>query len=522
MATPAEMMAAVAAGDAARVNALLADDESLASARGEDGVSAVLLARYRFDRPTLDALLAADPELDLFEASAVGRVDRVRTNIDDDPESVHRLSPDGYSALHLAAFFGKPEIARLLLDAGAAVDPAHDPEIDHRDPAVGQSEQIALVKVGMEKAVDHRLAKECAHQDRGERLAVVAGGDQRIAVVQFFAVEPLEGQHPPRGAPPVDFGHEEARLGDHVLAQLGGRRGLALEIELARRPLLEMGDDQPRPQSLEFAAAAFDMGGRPFVGLDRVGEFLFDSRSEHLDRDVAALGGHGAVDLGNRGGADRFGVEARIELIHWGLERGFDRRLDRCERGRRQIVLELRKVFSRPVADQVGARRQRLAELDRGRPDFLQRPGVIGSRRNLGREARDPRQPADLRRGQRIGLDAPQRAMARERPPPFEQPPQMSDRSGQWTVLLRRQEPRLFLLAGPLPPQGYDELASVISSSRCGSRPIRRASAPRRCGQSPHRRSSGGTLRGAGSGGSIGPDSDNCPRRQRPPCRGVG
>jgi ankyrin repeat protein len=122
MATPAEMMAAVAAGDTERVSALLADDESLASARGEDGVSAVLLARYRFDRPTLDALLATDPELDLFEASAVGRVDRVRTNIDDDPESVHRLSPDGYSALHLAAVFGKPEIARLLLDAGAAVD----------------------------------------------------------------------------------------------------------------------------------------------------------------------------------------------------------------------------------------------------------------------------------------------------------------------------------------------------------------------------------------------------------------
>jgi len=116
------MRAAVAAGDTERVSALLADDESLASARGEDGVSAVLLARYRFDRPTLDALLATDPELDLFEASAVGRVDRVRTNIDDDPESVHRLSPDGYSALHLAAFFGKPEIARLLLDAGAAVD----------------------------------------------------------------------------------------------------------------------------------------------------------------------------------------------------------------------------------------------------------------------------------------------------------------------------------------------------------------------------------------------------------------
>ena len=122
MATPAEMMAAVAAADTERVKTLIAEDPSLAMARGDDGVSAVLLARYRFDRPTMDALLAADPDLDLFEASALGRIDRVRVAIDDDAASVGRLSPDGFTALHLAAFFGKPEVARMLLDAGASVD----------------------------------------------------------------------------------------------------------------------------------------------------------------------------------------------------------------------------------------------------------------------------------------------------------------------------------------------------------------------------------------------------------------
>jgi ankyrin repeat protein len=122
MASPVDIMAAVTAGDTERVTALLAEDPSLAMARGDDGVSAVLLARYRFDRPTLDALLAADPDLDLFEASAVGRIDRVRTALTDDPDAVRGLSPDGFTALHLAAFFGKPEIARLLIDSGASVD----------------------------------------------------------------------------------------------------------------------------------------------------------------------------------------------------------------------------------------------------------------------------------------------------------------------------------------------------------------------------------------------------------------
>jgi len=122
MASASDMMAAVAAGDSEGVSALLAEDPSLVNSRGEDGVSAVLLARYRFDRATMDALLAADPDLDIFEGAALGRIDRVRAALDDDPLAVRAFSPDGFTALHLAAFFGKPEIARALLDAGASVD----------------------------------------------------------------------------------------------------------------------------------------------------------------------------------------------------------------------------------------------------------------------------------------------------------------------------------------------------------------------------------------------------------------
>lgn len=122
MGTPSDVMEAVAAGDAERVAALVTEDPSLAMARGDDGVSALLLARYRFDRPTMDALLAADPDLDVFEAAALGRIDRLRERLMDDPASVTVISPDGFTALHLAAFFGKAEVTRILLDAGARID----------------------------------------------------------------------------------------------------------------------------------------------------------------------------------------------------------------------------------------------------------------------------------------------------------------------------------------------------------------------------------------------------------------
>ncbi len=116
------LIEAVRAGDAAAVSASLARDPSIADARDADGVSALMLARYRFDREVSDALLAVDPDLDVFEAATLGYVDRLRERLEEDPAAVSAFSTDGFTALHFAAFFGKAEAARVLLEAGAAPD----------------------------------------------------------------------------------------------------------------------------------------------------------------------------------------------------------------------------------------------------------------------------------------------------------------------------------------------------------------------------------------------------------------
>lgn len=122
MATAADLIDAVNAGDADRVRKVLAEDPPLVAARDEQGVSALMLARYRFDRAVTEALLAADPELDVFEAAAMGYVDRLRERLLDDPGASAAYSADGFTALHFAAFFGKVEAARMLLERGARVD----------------------------------------------------------------------------------------------------------------------------------------------------------------------------------------------------------------------------------------------------------------------------------------------------------------------------------------------------------------------------------------------------------------
>lgn len=83
--------------------------------------SSLLDALYRGDREAVDAKLARRPELTIFEAAAVGDAGRVRDLLARDPQLALRLSPDGFTALHLAAFFGQEEVAAELLRHGADV-----------------------------------------------------------------------------------------------------------------------------------------------------------------------------------------------------------------------------------------------------------------------------------------------------------------------------------------------------------------------------------------------------------------
>jgi ankyrin repeat protein len=123
--TAAELFAAIDAGDAEALAAILATQPALAAARDGDGVSATMHALYRGRGQLAEQVAGALPDLDIFEAAALGRLERVRALLADDPSLATAPSPDGFSALHYPAFFGRGEAAalsRALLDAGADVN----------------------------------------------------------------------------------------------------------------------------------------------------------------------------------------------------------------------------------------------------------------------------------------------------------------------------------------------------------------------------------------------------------------
>jgi ankyrin repeat protein len=122
MGASTEIFEAVKANDLSRLAGLLETDPSLASARDENGVTPVLVARYYGRMDALPALVAAKPELDIFEAAAVGDEARVRTLLAADLSLADAYSPDGFPVLGLAVFFGHPAIASLLIEHGADVN----------------------------------------------------------------------------------------------------------------------------------------------------------------------------------------------------------------------------------------------------------------------------------------------------------------------------------------------------------------------------------------------------------------
>jgi uncharacterized protein len=110
------------AGDADGLRRLLEQDPAAAEARDSNGTSLLMHSIYRGRRDLADLIASKKQALDIFEATALGRLDRLKQCLRDDASAIDSRSKDGFTALHFACFFGQPEAARLLIESGAAVD----------------------------------------------------------------------------------------------------------------------------------------------------------------------------------------------------------------------------------------------------------------------------------------------------------------------------------------------------------------------------------------------------------------
>jgi uncharacterized protein len=145
----------------------------------------LLDALYRGDGDRVGELLAAQPQLNVFEAAALGRVDRIRELLDEDRTRANAFGEDGFHPLGLACFFGHTDAARLLLERGADVNALSRNEhvqtaaIHAATAAQGTDEttRYELVKLALENGADPNLpqgggfrAIDAARQNNDSRV----------------------------------------------------------------------------------------------------------------------------------------------------------------------------------------------------------------------------------------------------------------------------------------------------------------------------------------------------------------
>jgi ankyrin repeat protein len=85
-------------------------------------ISPILQALYRGDRAEAERLGSEASELDVFDAAALGDLDRLRELLGADGEAALAWSPDGFTPLHYAAYFDGSDAVRLLIERGADLE----------------------------------------------------------------------------------------------------------------------------------------------------------------------------------------------------------------------------------------------------------------------------------------------------------------------------------------------------------------------------------------------------------------
>ncbi len=118
-----ELVAAVKADEGEKVRAIHERNPFLLRMPTPEG-TLVLTAVYHGSNNALKALLDRTPEdaLNLYEASATGNPRRLKTILGQSRARVNDPNPEGFTPLGLAAFFGRVEAVRVLLDHGADVN----------------------------------------------------------------------------------------------------------------------------------------------------------------------------------------------------------------------------------------------------------------------------------------------------------------------------------------------------------------------------------------------------------------
>ena len=118
-----ELLNAIKEGNAEKVKDLLAVQADLANQIiPQQGISPLMLAIYYRKAEVISAIRQFRQEINIFEASSLGEMDFVKQYFENQIDKLNVYSPDGFTCLGFACFFGHLEVAKFLIEKGTDVN----------------------------------------------------------------------------------------------------------------------------------------------------------------------------------------------------------------------------------------------------------------------------------------------------------------------------------------------------------------------------------------------------------------
>lgn len=182
---PTALFQAIYAGNEDEVRHLITAEPELLTARSPSGLSPVLFAAYYVRSHIVRMLVGAGAPLSVYEAAAAGEVSALKAHLEADPALVNGLSPDGFSPLGLAAFFGHGEAAAELLQRGADVNRPSENALRVRPlHSAVAGNHVALARRLIAAGADPNLAQEDGFTPL---LAAAQGGNAEVVEMLLAA-----------------------------------------------------------------------------------------------------------------------------------------------------------------------------------------------------------------------------------------------------------------------------------------------------------------------------------------------
>ena len=150
-----EVITAVTQNDLPTLARLLQANPTLADARTQTGLSAVITGTYYGNHEAVQALRDAGATLTMHDAAAVGDLERAQELVGIWNGYVNRVAHDGFTPLQLACFFNREAVALWLIEQGADIHAvAQNAQHIQALHAVATNGNLAIVQALLDHGAD--------------------------------------------------------------------------------------------------------------------------------------------------------------------------------------------------------------------------------------------------------------------------------------------------------------------------------------------------------------------------------